>query len=486
MVWLRPGDDGPVLDPAAAGVGEALGVDLADEAARAGARGSEAEVNAVPVRAEGVAVEVVLLAGAGDGTPRALRRAGAALARRARGRRALAAALPEAVEGPRDEAARALGEGLALAAYAFPRRGTTPPQPGAQGGALGRLLLVERGAAEPLRRAAATARAVATARDLANTPADVEDPAWLAARAGELLEGAGVALRVRDEAELAEEGFGGVLAVGAGSARPPRLLEMAYEPEGAGRRTPHVVLVGKGITFDSGGLSLKPREAMVPMKTDMAAGGAVVAVMTALAELGVTARVTALVPAAENLPGASAMRPGDVVTHYGGRTVEVLNTDAEGRLVLADALAYADAVLDPDVVVDIATLTGAASLGLGRRHGALYSGDDDLAAALVAAGVASGDALWRMPLVEDYRRAMDSPVADLSNISRDSTVSGGSITAALFLREFAGGRRWAHLDVAGPARADGDEHEVTKGGTGFGTRVLLRWLEGLGGGRRRR
>ncbi len=215
------------------------------------------------------------------------------------------------------------------------------------------------------------------------------------------------------------------------------------------------------------------------MKTDMAAGGAVIAVLAALQDAGVTVRVTGLVAAAENMPGASAMRAQDVITHYGGRTVEVLNTDAEGRLVLADALAYADRHLDPDIVVDVATLTGAAALGLGRRHAALFSADEDLAASLLAAGESSGDRLWRMPLVEDYRSAMDSDVADLSNISRDPHISGGSITAALFLREFAGDRRWAHLDIAGPARADRDEHEVCKGATGFGARLLLRWLEDL-------
>jgi leucyl aminopeptidase len=218
---------------------------------------------------------------------------------------------------------------------------------------------------------------------------------------------------------------------------------------------------------------------MVPMKTDMAAGGAVIAAMAALGEAGVRVPVTALVPLAENMPGASALRPGDVITHYGGRTVEVFNTDAEGRLVLADALAYADAELDPDLLVDVATLTGAASQGLGRRHGALFTADAELAGGLLAAGGASGDRLWRMPLVEDYRAALDSQVADLSNVSRDASVSGGAITAALFLREFVGTRRWAHLDIAGPARADRDEHEVSRGGTGFGARLLLRWLEGL-------
>jgi leucyl aminopeptidase len=201
--------------------------------------------------------------------------------------------------------------------------------------------------------------------------------------------------------------------------------------------------------------------------------------MTALGEVGVRVPVTGLLAIAENLPGAAAYRPGDVITHFGGRTSEVLNTDAEGRLVLADALAYADATLDPDVIVDIATLTGAASLGLGKRHGALFTSDDRLAEALLAAGEFSGERLWRMPLVEEYRQFLNSPVADVAHVPHDPHVGGGAITAALFLREFVGRRRWAHLDVAGPARADADEHDVTKGATGFGTRVLLRWLEGL-------
>ena len=215
------------------------------------------------------------------------------------------------------------------------------------------------------------------------------------------------------------------------------------------------------------------------MKTDMAGGGVVIAVMAALRDLGVRVRVTGLLPIAENMPSASAQRPGDVIRHYGGRTVEVFNTDAEGRLVLADALAYADDQLAPDLVVDIATLTGAASLGLGRRHAALYATSEPLADALLEASASSGERLWRMPLVDDYRSALDSRVADLANISRDPSISGGSIVAALFLREFVGDRAWAHLDIAGPGRADGDEHEVTKGGTGFGVRLLLRWLEAM-------
>jgi len=323
-----------------------------------------------------------------------------------------------------------------------------------------------------------SAEASTLARDLANTPSNEKDPAWLANQAKGIARRAGLDVHIRGERALAAEGWGGVLGVGAGSSRPPRVIELRYRPGGR-TRAPHVVLVGKGITFDSGGLSLKPREAMVPMKTDMAAGGAVIAVMSQLQAAGVRVPVTGVVAAAENMPGASALRPGDVIRHYGGRTVEVFNTDAEGRLVLADALAYADERLAPDILVDLATLTGAASVGLGRRHGALYSADEELADELLAAGESSGERLWRMPLVEDYRAALDSSVADLANISRDPAVQGGSIIAALFLREFVGVRRWAHLDIAGPARAERDEHEVSKGGTGFGARLLLRWLEGL-------
>jgi leucyl aminopeptidase len=276
------------------------------------------------------------------------------------------------------------------------------------------------------------------------------------------------------EADLASSGFGGLLGVGSGSPRPPRLIELSYQPPDYDR---HVVLVGKGITFDSGGLSLKPNDNMKLMKTDMAGGAVVIAVMSALADLGVTARVTGLVAAAENMPSGSALRIGDVITHYGGRSVEVLNTDAEGRLVLADALAYADKVLDPDVVVDIATLTGAARVALGPAMAALYATDGALAAALLAAGRASGDRLWLMPLAEEYRNGLESPVADLANVARGSG-RAGSIDAALFLREFAGPRPWAHLDVAGPARAAADDGEITKGATGFGASLLLRWLSG--------
>ena len=334
------------------------------------------------------------------------------------------------------------------------------------------------------------AAAVALARDLINMPSDVKTPSWLAARAVEVAGRSGLSVRVRDEAELAAAGFGGIVAVGSGSAHPPRLIELSYQPDSGAAAGPadaaqaHVVLAGKGITFDSGGLSLKPNDGMKLMKTDMAGGAAVIAVMSALRALGVRARVTGLVAAAENMPSGSAMRPGDIITIFGGRTVEVLNTDAEGRLVLADLLAYAQATLGPGVIVDLATLTGAARIALGTSVGALYASADDLAEALTEAGAAAGEPLWRMPMPADYAMALTSATADLAHVpsGMNGAKNGqaGSIVAAMFLREFTGGRRWAHLDIAGTARAGSDDGELTKGGTGFGTRLLLRWLTQAG------
>ncbi|MEU8800178.1 leucyl aminopeptidase [Spirillospora sp. NPDC048819] len=427
------------------------------------AKGEAGEITSAQVRV-GDRVRELLLYGVGDAAPADLRKAGAALARRGKGRTALVAGVPAG-----DLAAFA--EGALLASYQF-KIGASPAKK-----ALGTLaVLTEAGPeadAPAIELGTARARATALARDLANTPASEKDPSWLAAQAGQVAADAGLTVRVRGEKELVDEGFGGLLAVGGGSSRPPRLIELEYLPEGTPER--HVVLVGKGITFDSGGLSLKPNEGMKTMKTDMAGGATVIAVMSALRGLGVRARVTGLVAAAENMPSGSSMRPGDVIAHYGGKTSEVLNTDAEGRLVLADALAYADAELDPDAVVDVATLTGAAKVALGLRYGALFSNDDDLAAALTSAGTAAGDPVWRLPLVDEYRAAIDSDVADINNIGRGG-YGGGSITAALFLREFAGDRTWAHLDIAGPGRATSDDAEITRGATGFGTRLLLGWL----------
>jgi len=404
----------------------------------------------------------VMFLGVADAAPGALRRAGAALARRLPAGRT---AVCTAVLAEPDESVQAFVAGLMLGSYQYTLKSTAS---GETGPAQVQLLLAGRqDAAALVERAAIVAEAVALARDLTNTPSMTKSPAWLADEAARIAAAGDLSCRVWTEAELARDQFGGLLGVGSGSVRPPRLIELSYQPAGARR---HVVLIGKGITFDSGGLSLKPSDSMKTMKTDMAGGAAVIATMSALAALGVPVRVTGLVAAAENLPSGTALRVGDVIRHYGGRTVEVLNTDAEGRLVLADALAYADAELAPDVMVDLATLTGAARVALGTVMAALYATDDGL-----AAGTASGDRLWRMPLAEDYRPGLDSPVADLANVAGGSG-RAGSIDAALFLREFTGGRAWAHLDIAGAARATADDGEITKGATGFGTQLLLHWL----------
>jgi leucyl aminopeptidase len=430
-----------------------------------GRPGEVAQAAAAP----GTGIRRVLLIGLGDATPADMRKAGAALGRRAAaGRRVVTTA----VLGQPAGQAQAFAEGILLGSYRFTL--ATSANSDREPAAVQVLVGEADGGARAVERAAIMARAVALARDLANMPSALKSPEWLAAEAVRIAAVSGLSVRVTEPGELAAEGFGGLLGVGSGSVRPPRLIELSYEPPGWDR---HVVLAGKGITFDSGGLSLKPNDNMKLMKTDMAGGAAVIAAMSALGRLGARARVTGLVAAAENMPSGSALRPGDVITHYGGTTTEVLNTDAEGRLVLADALAYAVARLDPDVILDIATLTGSARVALGTTLGALYATDDALASDLVAASAAAGEPLWRMPLVEDYRDALDSPVADLANIPHTSSrPRAGSIDAALFLREFTGGLPWAHLDIAGAARSTADEGEQAKGATGFGTRALLRWL----------
>ncbi len=427
------------------------------------AKGEPGEVVEVPV-AQGADVRRVLLYGVGDGTAPALRRAGAAVARKAKGRERLSVTVPAADDvGP-------LAEGALLASYTFTI--------GANRSKAVKTIEFAGGDEAALRRGEAVARATGLARDLVNTPASLKTPAWLAEQAQAIATDSGLDVRIWEEPELGA--FGGIRAVGQGSANPPRLVQLSYVPSADTHTgTSHVVLAGKGITFDTGGLSLKPTDGMKAMKTDMAGGAAVIAVMSVLAAFEVPVRVTALIACAENSISGTAQRPSDIITQYGGRTVEVLNTDAEGRLVLADVLAYADAELDPDVMVDIATLTGAAKVALGTSVAALYANDEALAGALLAAGQASGDRLWRMPLLKDCRADLDSDIADLANVDRKMSGSAGSVTAALFLREFTGTRPWAHLDIAGPARSVSDEGEITKGGTGFGVRLLLRYLSSL-------
>ncbi|MGH3437870.1 MAG: leucyl aminopeptidase [Sciscionella sp.] len=323
--------------------------------------------------------------------------------------------------------------------------------------------------AEAVRRARVLAAATALARDLANAPSNIKDPRWLAATAAKVTGGVGgLSATVRDEHWLAERGFGGVLAVGGGSSRPPRLIELRYRPAGSAA-APHLALVGKGITFDTGGLSLKPNAGMHLMRTDMAGGASVIAALRGIAELGLPLRVTGLIPAAENHVSGSAYRPGDVVRHYGGKTTEVANTDAEGRMVLADALAYAVRQLRPDCMVDVATLTGAMKVALGLRTGGLFASQDQLAELVAESGAAVGETFWRMPLVEEHASEVRGELADV----RQAPPGPGGITAALFLREFTEGLPWAHLDIAGPARAEAGYDEVMPGATGFAARTLV-------------
>jgi leucyl aminopeptidase len=415
----------------------------------------------------------VLVVGVGDGDESGWRGYGAGAVRAARRESAVTLAVP--VEA--HPAVRGAAEGAWLAGYRF-RMGADDP---ASAPRLRRVSLA--GLAEPAAAANALAQArtfascTILARDLTNTPSLDKSPAWLVDRFSRAIAGQpGIKVTVFGPEELAAGGFGGILAVGSGSDRPPQLLQLDWRPRGARR---HVVLVGKGITFDSGGISIKPRDAMKLMRKDMAGAAAVGAALLGAAQLALPVRVTALLPLAENMVSGTAVRPGDVIRQYGGRTCEVLNTDAEGRLVLADALAYAAARLRPDLVVDLATLTGAAMVALGKRTAAVYSHDDELAGSLIEAGRRSGELIWRMPLAEEYVSALRSDIADVNNYPMPG--EGGSVAAALFLREFTGSlrTRWAHLDMSSPAWSDAHERELTKGATGWGVRTLLRWLTDL-------
>jgi leucyl aminopeptidase len=330
--------------------------------------------------------------------------------------------------------------------------------------------------------AAVIARAMCRARDLVHTPANIKTPAWMGKQAESFSKGTSLKVKIFAGADLKE--FGGLRAVGGSSPKPgPRMIEVSYQPKSKMKSInalPHIVLVGKGITFDTGGISLKrPYDTMMAMKSDMAGSAAILSTLTALEELQPNVRVTALMMMAENAISGTAQRPSDVIKHYGGTTVEVINTDAEGRLVLADGLAYADLNLDPDYLVDIATLTGAATLGLGRQYAAMYTRDNALAAQLTRAGEASGDRVWHMPLVDDYKDSLGSDIADFNHNASKAKYSAGSVTAALFLENFVGTRRWVHLDIAGTARSEVDAGENSKGGTGFGVRLLTEWITSL-------
>lgn len=333
-----------------------------------------------------------------------------------------------------------------------------------------------------LSRAQILGGAVWRARDMVHTPSNIKTPLWMANQAKSFVAAAkNPALSITVKAGKELKDFGGLLAVGGSSPKPgPRFIELSYAPRGS-KNWPHIVLVGKGITFDTGGLSLKrPYDTMMAMKSDMTGAAVVMSTVLAVAELAPKVRVTALMMCAENSVSSTSQRPSDVIKHYGGTTVEVLNTDAEGRLVLADGLAYADAHLEPDYLIDVATLTGSATLALGRQFAAMYTRDLKLAASLHAIGDEVGERVWHMPLVDDYIPALESDIADINHTADKYDFSAGSITAALFLEEFVGKRKWVHFDIAGPARSESDSGENPKGGTAFGVRVLTEWIASKG------
>jgi leucyl aminopeptidase len=379
-----------------------------------------------------------------------------------------------------DAQVAAFVEGLVLGGFGFVRRSAPDAETQQADEAAGprRVLLTDLAAGTSdhvIRAAVVRADASWRSRAYALTPSNEKGPVQLQRWAEEAARRAGLDLDVWDDSRLQAEGFGGIVAVGSGSAYESRFLRLDYRPKRANRNTPHVVIVGKGITFDSGGISIKPRDAMMTMKRDMTGAGVVIAVMGSLRDLGVRVNVSGLVASAENAFGAASMRPGDIVTHYGGRTTEVGNTDAEGRLVLADALAYADRHIDATAIVDIATLTGASKVALGTTLGAVFSNDDQLAEGLSAAGALAGEPVWRLPLCAEYESLLDNTFADATN----AAAGPGAITAALFLKHFAGDRPWAHLDIASVGDSPKDAFEYTSGATGFGARLLLRWLEDL-------
>lgn len=328
---------------------------------------------------------------------------------------------------------------------------------------------VERG----VERGALVAEAVNWAKFLVNSPAGSMPPRTLASEIEERLsEDPHVSVEVWTESKIREERLGGLLGVGQGSAQPTRLVYATYDPE-PGAALPHVALVGKGVTFDSGGLSLKPADSMMTMKTDMTGAAIVMAATSVASRLGLRVRITAIAPLTENLVGDKATKPGDVLTIRNGMTIEVLNTDAEGRLILADGLSLA-AETAADVIIDVATLTGAQNVALGDEVGALFASNEDLASALLVASSRSGEAFWRMPLVDAYESHIESDVADMKNIGKPPRA--GAIAAALLLRRFTAEKPWAHLDIAGPARADAPRGYATKGATAFSTRTLIEYL----------
>jgi leucyl aminopeptidase len=402
-----------------------------------------------------------------------LRRAAAGAVRRARdlGAATVAVYMPAAALSARDRA-QAVAEGALLGTYRFDKYLKE------KNGKVVRALAV----LEPDRRSAAAARdgvrigritaeATCLARDLVNEPANVVTPTFLARRAAEIAKAGGLTLRVLDRAECAKMGMGAYIGVAQGSEEPPKFIHLTYAPKRPRRK---IVVIGKGITFDSGGLDLKTADGMLRMKGDMSGAAAVLGVFEALPRLGLPVEVHGLIAATENMPSGTAQRPGDIVRAMNGLTVEIGNTDAEGRLTLADALAYAVKHIKPDEMIDMATLTGAVVIALGLGVSGLMASDDGLAGRLLAAADGAGERMWRLPLHDEYTEGLKSEVADLNNIS--SQRGAGAIVAGLFMREFTDGVPWAHLDIAGTAFTERELPLGPKGGTGVGVRTVLAYL----------
>jgi leucyl aminopeptidase len=451
----RPGPGGAVLDGALRGA-EATGFD-----------GKVGEVLLVPAP-DGVAAKNVALVGVGpakDVNPDSLRRAAAALVRTARSARSVATTIAEAAPASvdRSDAVAAVAEGAALGGYQFLRYKKNGKRIALSslvllGGAAGR-------AQSAVDAALAIADAVSWARDMVNEPSAAKSPADFAAAAERRLRGKSIKVQVWQAAELTRRKLNGTITVGKGSERGPRFVRMEYAPANA-RST--LALVGKGVVFDSGGLSLKTSSGMEQMKTDMSGAAAVVAAMSVMQTLGVRARVVGYTPLVENMPSGTAYRLGDVITYRNGTSVEVMNTDAEGRLILADALALA-AEEDADAIVDLATLTGACVVALGQKVAGLMTNNDAWGEQVRAAADRVGEKVWPLPLPREYRKLLDSEIADMKNVGGPYA---GALTAGLFLEEFVGRTPWVHLDIAGPARAESDDGYLTRGGTGFGVRTL--------------
>ena len=466
--------------PGVTEVGTALGGDLLAALREHGIEGKLGETFPIPTFGR-IRPGSILLVGLGredEAGPDALRKAGAKAARYAARFATVATTLAQ-VGTDAGVAAHAVAEGITLGAYRFDRYKQKPIDDSSkQKPRLKKVLALTDGhrasIRDGLRRGEVYADAANWARDLVNMPALDATPAFLADEARRMAAQAGLQVKVWTKAQLDRGGFGGILGVGSGSVNEPRLIELTYR--GGGDGAP-IALTGKGVTFDSGGLSIKDAAQMEWMKADMGGAAATLAAMSAIAKLGLKVNVISAIPSAENLPGGSAIRPGDVIRHRGGKTSEVLNTDAEGRLILADALAYL-VEKKPRVIVDSATLTGAAMIALGDEVYAVIGSDRALIADILEAGRAEGEPGWELPLWTDYRKHIESTVADVKNIGQRW---GGAISAALFLKEFVGEVPWAHLDVAGTAFSDRQTDYWPRGGTGSPARTLIRYVESQAG-----